>query len=250
MIASFPMYLRAENRAAHDAYWALLRNALGDHGIAAPATLDHDAPIHATWARPDLVLGQICNYPYRTAFADQVTLIGAGDYGLPGAGPGEYYSVIIARADDARGSLSAFDGASFAFNAPDSQSGWAAPKLMAEAEGIPFAKLLETGAHRSSAMAVAEGRADLAALDAVTWDGIARWDGFANQLKVIARTPPSPGLSFITAGQVDPTPYLAAMTDALSALAAEDQAIIGLRTVIPIPKSHYMALPIPKPPGH
>jgi len=77
VIASFPMYLRPENRAAHDAYWSVLRPALADRGIAAPASLDHSAPVHATWRRPDLVLGQICNYPYRTALADRVTLIGA-----------------------------------------------------------------------------------------------------------------------------------------------------------------------------
>ncbi len=248
MIASFPMYLRPENQAAHEAYWALIRTALADHGIAAPDRLTHDAPIHATWGRADLVVGQICNYPYRTRFADRVTLIGAGDYGLPDAGPGEYYSVLVARVDDPRSDVAAFQGAHFAYNSADSQSGWAAPRLMADATGTAFGSLIETGGHRASARAVADGRADLASIDAVTWSSIARWDAWAENLRVIARTDATPGLSFITAGDVDPAPYLAAMTDALDALPKPDTSVLGLKSIVAIPKARYLALPIPKAP--
>lgn len=248
MIASFPMYLRAENRAAHDAFWALIRDALCDHGIAAPDALDHDAPITDTWGRADLVLGQICNYPYRTAFADRTTLIGAGDYGLPDTAPGDYHSVFVVRASDPRDTLAAFTDARFAYNAPDSQSGWAAPVLHARARGLALRDLLHTGAHRDSARAVADGTADLAAIDAVTWRMIARWDRFAAALKVIDRTPGSPGLSYITAGDTDPAPYRAALSQALTALAPEPKAVLGLRAIVAIPKERYTALPIPEAP--
>jgi ABC-type phosphate/phosphonate transport system substrate-binding protein len=248
MIASFPMYLRPENRAAHDAFWALTRDALRDHGIAAPDHLDHAAPIMETWGRRDLVLGQICNYPYRVGFSDTTTLIGAGDYGLPETAPGEYHSVFIARASDPRATVAAFDGARFAYNAPDSQSGWAAPALHARAMGMALRNLLQTGAHRDSARAVADGTADLAALDAVTWRMIAQWDGFADALKVIDRTPNSPGLSYITAGQTDPAPYRAALSQALTALPAPVKTVLGLRTIVAIPRDRYIALPIPEAP--
>ena len=45
---------------------------------------------------------------------------------------------------------------------------------MAAAVPIRFARLVETGAHVESARAVAEKRADIAAVDAVTWRGITR----------------------------------------------------------------------------
>ncbi|WP_246082534.1 hypothetical protein [Rubellimicrobium rubrum] len=48
---------------------------------------------------------------------DRVTIIGAADYELPGAGPGEYYSVVIAHA------ASPALGARFALNDAASNSG-------------------------------------------------------------------------------------------------------------------------------
>lgn len=248
MIASFPMYLRAENRAAHTAYWALIRDALAARGIPAPDTLDHDAPIAETWGRVDLVLGQICGYPFRIGFSDKTTLIGAGDYGLPGAEPGDYYSVFVTRADDSRTTPLDFAHARVAYNAPDSQSGWAAPMLYATARGFAFTQTIRTGSHRQSAMAVAENRADLAALDAVTWMGIQQWDEFARRLRVITHTAPTAGLSFITAGAVDPAPYLSAMQEALIALSQIHKSTLGLKAIVPVTKARYMKFPIVPPP--
>ena len=69
---------RPDNRAAHDALWALASATPCATAALPPptrsiATMAYDA----SWARPDLVLGQICNLPYRARFRDRVTLIGA-----------------------------------------------------------------------------------------------------------------------------------------------------------------------------
>ena len=248
MIASFPMYLRAENNVAHAAYWELIREALEARGIPAPDTLDNDARVPETWGRDDLVLGQICGYPFRMGFADKTTLIGVGDYGLAGSGPGEYYSVFIVRADDPRTTVQEFANARFAYNAADSQSGWVAPTLYATARGFTFTTTIQTGAHRHSAMAVAENRADLAALDAITWRDIQRWDGFSRRLHTIAHTKPTPGLSFITAGVVDSVPYRHAMQEALAALPQTHRLTLGLKGIVPVTKDLYMQFPIVPPP--
>jgi ABC-type phosphate/phosphonate transport system substrate-binding protein len=248
MIATLPMYLRPETREATDAFWAAIREALRARGIDAPETLDHELSPQEAWEREDLVLSQICNLPHRLTFADSVTLVAAPDLGLPDARPGTYYSVLVARAHDPRDELAAFDNSTIAINDPDSQSGWGAPSAAAALAGIGFASAVVTGAHTESARAVAEGRADLAGIDVATWRMIRRWDAFAADLRVIARTPPTPALSYITAGRADPEPYRAALTEALATLPSERRDILGLRGIVPADPAAYAALSVPPSP--
>jgi hypothetical protein len=52
MIAALPMYDRPENRSAHDALWALIRDGLRARGIEAPDELDRQTPYDEGWAAP------------------------------------------------------------------------------------------------------------------------------------------------------------------------------------------------------
>lgn len=233
MIAALPMYDRPENRDAHDLLWGLIRDGLRARGIAAPEALDRETPYDESWARPDLVLGQICNLPWRALYRDRVTLIGASDYGLEDAGPGEYYSVIIARADDPA------PGRRFALNDPLSNSGWDAGQDWARRKGIPIRPTLVTGSHAESLRAVAEGHADLAAVDAITWRMLRRWDPLAGQVHVLDRTASSPGQSFITAAGQDPAPFRDAIAQAISDLPTSEAEMLGLRAIVALPLSAY-----------
>ena len=98
----------------------------------------------------------------------------------------------MARTDDPRATPADFAEAPFAYNEPLSQSGWAAPQNHAAAHGFTFTNTIQTGGHVLSARAVAEGKADIAALDALTWALIQRHDPFATTLREIARTEPTP----------------------------------------------------------
>ncbi|HID67545.1 MAG TPA: phosphate ABC transporter substrate-binding protein [Roseibacterium sp.] len=249
MIASLPMYLRDETRAANEALWALIRDALRDHGINAPDNLDHDAPVIDTWRRPDLVFGQICSLPYRAGFAGDLTLIGSGDYGLSGIKPGTYFSVFLARKDDPRDTPAHFADARFAYNEPGSHSGWCAPWSFARDHGFAFTNAHQTGSHRASAQGVADHTADLCSIDAVTWALIARYDAFAPDLRVIAHSAASPGLCFVTAPGNDPMPYRAALSQAIDTLPEPHKSTLLLRGVVPFPESTYTALPLPDPPS-
>lgn len=241
MIAALPMYDRPENRAAHDLLWSLIRDGLRARGIEAPDALDRETPYDESWARPDLVLGQICNLPWRARFRERVTLIGASDYGLPGAGPGEYYSLIVARADDPQ------PGPRFALNDPLSNSGWDAGQDWARRAGVPIRPTLVTGSHAESLRAVAEARADLAAIDAITWRMLETWDPLARQVRVLDRTASSPGQSFITRAGQDPSPYREAIAEAIRTLPRPEADLLGLRAVVALPLSAY-GRPLPPPP--
>ncbi len=250
MFASLPMYDRPESAAAQDLFWSLIRAELAARGIDAPERLDRSVPHMEGWARPDLVLGQICNLPYRAAFRDRVTLIGAADYGLPEAAPGDYYSLFVVRKDDPAKRLQDCAGYRFAYNEALSNSGWGAPVQTALAQGVTLNPAVQTGAHAASLHAVAGGLADLAALDAVTWRGLSRWDPRAAEVRVIGRSFASPGQSYITRAGQDPAPYRAALAAAIAAL-PQDQAkgpLLGLRGIVALPPAAY-DLPLPPAPA-
>ena len=250
MIASLGMYDRPECQPANDRFWALIRDGLRAAGIAAPDTLTRgDGAYWQAWESPDLILSQTCGYPYRTRLHDRVALVGTPDHGLPDCPPGHYCSVFVARADDPRRRVQDFDGATLAYNEGLSQSGWAAPQTHAAHLGITLRPGPQTGAHGASARAVADGAADLAALDAVTWTLICRHDpALAGRLTEVGRTTPTPGLPWITARGRDAGRIAACVAAAIQALTAEDRATLMLRGLVNLPSAAYLAVPNPPAP--
>ena len=244
MIASLPMYARPTNRAAHDALWVLIRDGLRDRGIAAPDGLDHGIDHMESWAHPDLVLGQICNLPYRAMFNGRVTLIGTADYGVDGCPPGHYRSVFVVRSDCTAKTPKDLASQCFAYNELLSQSGYGAPQLWAQAQGFQFENVTKTGSHRASIAAVAEGRADIAAIDAHTWWIEQAENPQTAKLKAIGHTTATPAMSFITRKGQDPAPYLDAIACAIAALEPDHAATLGLKAIVALPQTAYH-LPLP-----
>lgn len=249
MIASLGMYDFGPALAANDRFWALIRDGLRSGGIDAPDTLTRgEGAYWGAWQSSDLILSQTCGYPFRARLHDRVTYVGTPDYGVEGAPPGFYRSVFVARRDDPRTSLAEFDGAGFAYNEALSQSGWAAPQVHAARAGLRFRPVVQTGGHRLSALAVAEGRADIAALDAVTHALMLGSDPLADQLRVIAATDPTPGLPLITGPGRNPEPIFRAIDQAIAALLPSDRATLRLNGLVRIPVAHYLAVPNPPSP--
>ncbi len=249
MIASLAMYDFGPTEAANDRFWALIREGLRVRGMMAPERLTRgEAAFWEAWTSPDLILSQTCGYPFRARLQGRVTYFGTPDYGVEGAPPGFYRSVFVARADDTRQTLSAFDGAGFAYNEALSQSGWAAPQVHAAGAGLRLPPVVQTGGHRLSARAVAEGRADIAALDAVTHALMQGVDPVVPRLRVVEMTAPTPGLPLITAHGRDPEPIFAAVAEAIAALLPDDRATLRLKGLVRIPTDLYLSVPNPPPP--
>ena len=247
LIACLPMYDRPEVAASTDRLWAGIRDALRRRGQNASQLLTRSDDLWQQWESPALVFGQTCGMPFRMRLHRLVRLVGTPDYGLPDAPPGHYYSVLVTRAGDSAG-IAGYVGRTLAFNSPDSQSGWAAPQNHLAAIGLPpFSRTRRTGAHRLSAVAVAEGRADIAAIDAVTWRFLVAYDAdVARQLQVIGRTAPTPGLPCITA-RADPAIAAEAAAEAIGALAGADRTALGIRGFVRMPVSAYLEVPTPPP---
>jgi ABC-type phosphate/phosphonate transport system substrate-binding protein len=98
-------------------------------------------------------------------------------------------------------------GARFAYNGPDSMSGILAltRDLAALGESLDmFADRVETGAHRASVVAVAQGRADACAIDCRTWDLVRRFEPAAVKVEVVGWTGRRKGLPYV-ASRAAPT---------------------------------------------
>ncbi len=244
MIAMLGMYDMPAIQPANDRFWTLIRTHLGN----GPDRLSRDLDPWRVWRSDDLLLAQTCGMPFRTRLHPHVTLVGTPDYGLPGCPPGHYRSVLIARGDAGEETEADFSGGVFAYNEALSQSGWAAPMTHFAARGIGFRSHLQTGAHVGSARAVAEGRADLAGLDALTWLLLQEHDPVAARLRVVGTTAPTPGLPCITARHRDPAPIAGAIRAAIADLAPADRAALHLRGLAAIDAAAYLAVPSPPAP--
>jgi ABC-type phosphate/phosphonate transport system substrate-binding protein len=210
-IAALPMYDRPECRDETDASWARLRAALRAAGIDAPQELTRgDGDLHALWRHPQLLFAQTCWGPMEQGLAAFVHVVGQPDYSAYEGGARELYSSAIvmrrgggvpAPADGAALlPLDLLRGRRLAYNGLDSMSGILAlgRDLEAIGEGLGiFTRKIETGSHRASAMAVAEGRADVCALDCRSWALVRRYDAFAEDLVVVGWTARRKGLPFI-----------------------------------------------------
>ncbi len=243
------MYDFGAAMAANDRLWAGVRDRLRAVGIGAPDSLTRGPEAYwPAWEAPNLLLSQTCGYPFRARLVGRVAYVGTPDYGVEGCAPGYYRSVFVARADDPRAGLSDFDGAGFAYNEALSQSGWAAPQTHAAKLGLRLPAVLETGGHRLSAQAVAEERADIAALDAVTWALLQDHDPVVRSLRVLGMTDPTPGLPCITALGGPADLLNATLAEAIADLSPADRATLHLRGIVRIPQADYLAVPNPPEP--
>lgn len=230
MIASLPMYDRPSTRAANERLWQAMRAALG-YG---PEALTYGDPWDI-WRSPELLFAQTCSLPYRMDLHRSVEMIATPVHDLD-CPEGHYFSVLIGR-DDPPGDNPV--GGTVAVNSFDSHSGWAALP-----SGLAVHAKIVTGSHAASVRAVADGAADLAAIDAVTW-GMLQRDGETKGVRVLATTPPTPALPFITAKGNDVAALRAALATAVEALSAADREALNLIGVTRIAEADYMRLPIP-----
>ena len=222
-LAALPMYDLPEVAEATDALWAGLARRLRDAGIpAVPDRLQRGADARAIWSSPDLLFAQTCGFPLMHEFDGRLTLIATPGYAVPGCEGPTYRSRIIVRADDPRTAFPEFAGSVAAINAEDSHSGFNILRWRVAQEGRApfFGKVERTGAHLASLAAVQQGRADLAAIDCVTFALLERHRPRAlDGIRVLEDTPAAPALPFVTAARAAPRELRIlrrALADALS----------------------------------
>ncbi|QKJ87147.1 PhnD/SsuA/transferrin family substrate-binding protein [Paramixta manurensis] len=240
MQVSLPMY--GLNRDAVNLFWQSLRARLLADEIEAPAALVWPQDLLPHWRQPDLLLSQTCGYPL-VHLLPQVRVLGAFHYAADGCEGPNYRSWIVVRADDNRQSLTAFRGATVAWNSEDSQSGYHALRALIAPladQGRFFGDSRASGAHVNSMAMVRRGEADIAAIDCVTWALLKQEQPAALEgLRVIAQTDATPGLPLITHSNASDRQCLAlqqALAASVAGTAADALLITGFS---PLPRKAW-----------
>jgi ABC-type phosphate/phosphonate transport system substrate-binding protein len=181
--------------------------------------VDPDEELHGFWRRPNLLISQTCGYPLMHGLHEQVQLIATPRFDAYGCEGAHYSSVLVTRADSPFETLASCHGARAAYNQDDSNSGMnvfrhaVAPHARGESF---FSAVVRTGSHVGSLQAVAENRADIAAIDCVTFAFICdEMPELARRVRRIGMTAASPGLPLIAASTV-PQATIEALRDALN----------------------------------
>lgn len=214
---AFPMY--DLHRPDTVALIRALAELLAVRGIAVNALWPQEALL-SHWRHDALLLSQTCGFPLVTQLPD-VQTVGCFHYSAPGCDGFHYRSLLVAREENALQTLADFRGRVVACNAEDSQSGYNALRKMVAPlaqGGRFFSAVVLSGSHRQSLAALGQRRADIAAIDCVSWALLQRHEPeLLAGLTVIGSTPLAPGLPLITAKQTSAY-TLANLQDALHEL--------------------------------
>ena len=241
-IAALPMYNVTPALAAD--WRALLGDVLQAVDTHA-CIVDPGDDLHVLWRRPDLLVSQTCGYPLMSGLHKQVQLIATPTFDAPGCSAADYSSVLITGADTPFDTLDTCRGARAAYNQDDSNSGMnvfrhaVAPLAK---DGRFFSEVIRTGSHLGSLRAVAENRADVAAIDCVTFAFVRdEMPELAQQVREIGWTAASPGLPLIAANTV-PQGMIEAIRSALEEATVaqpERAARLRLKGFARLPLSDY-----------
>ncbi|MER8566942.1 PhnD/SsuA/transferrin family substrate-binding protein [Mesorhizobium sp. M0924] len=202
-----------------------------DPATLPPNELDH----HQLWLHPALLFAQTCWGPMELGLNKHVQVVGQPSYDAYEGGQGELYSsALVMRTGEGSEVRSPADGKAllpldlmrgkrFTYNSLDSMSGIIAlaRDLQAAGESLDiFSSRSESGGHRGSIVAVAEGKADIAAIDCESWALAQRFEPAANAVKVVGWTARRKGLPYITA-RTTPEKTLKALREALAGSAEQ-----------------------------
>lgn len=233
--AALPMYDPPELHEATDALWQAIAERLTAASLTSvPDRLTRTDDLSALWRRDGLLLGQTCGYPLMTDLAGRFTVVAAPIYRAEGCnGSAHRGAIIVARASQA-GHLGDLRGARCAVNEWCSNTGMnllrAKVAPLAE-QGRFFGEVVVSGSHRQSVTLIAEGSADIAAIDCVT---LALLRHVAPKLvaaiRVLDWTPASPALPLITSRETEPA-TVALLRTVLRDIAA-DPKLTDLRKIL------------------
>ncbi|MES3153044.1 phosphate/phosphite/phosphonate ABC transporter substrate-binding protein [Sphingomonas faeni] len=243
LVASLGMYDHPAQQGANDRIWSAIVRILRTRGVeGVPDVLDRARHVHDIWRDPNLLFGQACGYPLVADESLALLVIALPVYDAPGSGHGHatHASVLVARANDGRRSLGDYRDTRPAINDPQSNTGMnlfrATLAPIAETRSF-FATAVQTGSHRASVVAVVAGDADIAAIDTVSYAALIRHEpDLTAPLKIVARSPASPTLPFVTSATTS-IETIAALRLALQQIMtdphlAEDRAMLGLAAVL------------------
>lgn len=204
------MYNLAEMQADNAAFWRAIRIEAEQLGVRdLPDTLDFARRPVPDRIEADTVLTQVCGWPLHTIHAGQAAILGVPVYAAEHCAGPLHAGVFVVHRDAAFRSVADLRGWRFVFNSVHSNSGMNLPRrAIAElANGKPFfGSIAETHSQPGNLERIARGEAEATCVDCVTFAFFRRHrPAMAEHLRILAATPPSPAIPFVTAAATPPT---------------------------------------------
>jgi len=251
------MYDWPETAHAIDILWSHIHNALAKRDVEAPVALERSTHPVALWSKPELLIGQTCGWPYANYLAEQVIPFARFHYDLDGCPPGYYNSVYIGHHDDDYDHIASPRAFQFvekiAINSDDSQSGF---HVFEEITGEPSEEAISrerrvvTGSHRNSIATIANGDANIAAIDSVAFELAKRYVAEdVSRIVVLGNSRPKPGLPLITSREhVSLAPILfEAVSEAVDEAPMDVLDTLLIKGVVRAKPSDYDAFKVQQP---
>ena len=245
---SFPMYNLPEMVSAYQVLWDALVDEMEKEGVTGlPPALNFRRPPVPDAIGPEVFFSQTCGYPLQTIFRGQYELLGVPTYDAPGCVGATHCAFVLVREDSHFRKLEDLRGGVFAVNSWHSNSGMNLPRalLARYAGGKPFFRsVIETGGHPPSMERVVAGEADAASIDCVTFAFFQDYRPSAvASLRILAETPPSPAIPFVTSRKTAPN-HVAALRRSLVRVASdplrrETLAKLRIRNIGPADPAAY-----------
>jgi ABC-type phosphate/phosphonate transport system substrate-binding protein len=178
LYVSLPWYDLKETQSATDAFWEHLAGRLRSHGLRdVPDRLQRDVGYQDQWTSGRLLFSQACGYDVLLPFRSHLRMIATPVYEAPGCQGPWYSSVVVVREDSSVEHIEQLRGARCVINSPTSHSGMNALRALVapmHRDGRFFASVRVSYAHEASLEMIASGKADVGAIDGVTYALLAR----------------------------------------------------------------------------
>ena len=229
------MYPFPQVRDATNNLWSAIRSTLG----WGPTELEWNVVSPQVWDEPNLLLAQCCGWPLVTEVPDTIAVVGAFDYAVPDSYEGTYRSLIVTNTDRSLDELRSDPNTLAAVNDHSSLSGWIS--FQNAWHGQP--KNFVTGAHIESCRALVAGRAQVACIDAVSWNLFEEFEpSVVVGLTIVGQGPRIPCLPiFVPAQHAAKVPELrAAFAVAVADPAlTQARAALRIRGFVPLDRADY-----------
>jgi len=241
------MYDWPETEQALNRLWYTIQRKLNSSEIIAPKFLERQ--VITAEKRRDLMLGQVCGWPLVNLYDKCYVPFAKIQYDIQDCDPGEYNSVYIGQSKkDIRFLESHSDlleADKIAVNSEDSQSGF---QVFSEITGLPAevsiveSNRIITNSHRKSIESVALGKAQIAAVDTVSFELARKFDPEVVQnVSILGRSISRPAPPLVTATRF--SGIIPALLEAIAFgvynLSDEDKEILMIKGLLPARRTDY-----------
>ena len=201
--ASLPMYNIPEIRKASAALWRGIAKCLRLEGVSGvPDRLVFDQSLHDLWSDPDLMFSQCCGYDVVARFKNILTPLAVPHFDVAGCAGREYSSLVVVNEDCPYNDVLKMRGTVVAINGAESHSGMSSLRQLVaplQKNGRFFNEVLVSGAHVGSLGMLRRRKADVAAIDCVTYELLSAYQPQALVgTRVLGRTYRSPAPPYVT----------------------------------------------------